>query len=76
MNTKFSKLSFTIAVSAAMIAGASVASPTVVSFGNATATSTSGSFVADNAIDKNKNTTGRLTPVVQPGLRNSVAASA
>lgn len=56
MNTKFSKLSFTIAVSAAMIAGASIASPTVVSFGDATATSTSGSFVADNAIDKNKNT--------------------
>ncbi|BBD64346.1 Alginate lyase [Nostoc commune NIES-4072] len=56
MNTKFSNLSFTIAVSAAMIAGASVASPTVVSFSDATATSTSGSFVADNAIDKNKNT--------------------
>ncbi|MBN4000318.1 polysaccharide lyase family 7 protein [Nostoc sp. LPT] len=56
MNTKFSKLSFTIAVSTAMIASASLASPTVVSFSDATATSTSGSFVADNAIDKNKNT--------------------
>lgn len=39
-----------------MIASASLASPTVVSFSDATATSTSGSFVADNAIDKNKNT--------------------
>ncbi|MBG1260343.1 polysaccharide lyase family 7 protein [Nostoc commune] len=56
MNTKFSKLSFTIGILAAMIAGASVASPTIVSFSDATATSTSGSFVADNAIDKNKNT--------------------
>ena len=56
MNTKFSKLSFTIAVSAAMIASASVASPAVVSFSDATATSTSGLFVAPNAIDKNKNT--------------------
>ena len=56
MNTKFSKLSFMIGISAAMIANVSVASPTVVSFSDATATSTSGSFVADNAIDKNKNT--------------------
>ncbi|MBW4455850.1 MAG: polysaccharide lyase family 7 protein [Nostoc indistinguendum CM1-VF10] len=56
MNTKLSKLSFTIGISAAMIAGASVASPTIVSFNDATATSTSGSFVADNVIDKNKNT--------------------
>ncbi|MEH2079239.1 MAG: polysaccharide lyase family 7 protein [Nostoc sp.] len=56
MNTKFSKLSFKIAVSAAIIGSASVALPAVVSFRDATATSTSGSFVADNAIDKNKNT--------------------
>ncbi|MEH1997117.1 polysaccharide lyase family 7 protein [Nostoc sp.] len=56
MNTKFSKLSFTIAVSATMIASASVASPTVVSFSDATATSVRDSFVADNAIDKNQNT--------------------
>ncbi|MDZ8238733.1 discoidin domain-containing protein [Nostoc sp. ChiQUE01b] len=56
MNTKFSKLSFTIAVSAAIIGSASVALPAVVSFSDATATSTSGSFIADNAIDKNKNT--------------------
>ncbi|MCC5620365.1 polysaccharide lyase family 7 protein [Nostoc sp. CHAB 5715] len=56
MNTKFSNLSFTIAVSAAMIASASVASPTVVSFSDATATSVRGVFVAANAIDKNKNT--------------------
>ena len=54
MNTKFSKLSFTIAVSAAMIAGASVASPTVVSFSDASATSTSGSFVADTAISRTR----------------------
>ncbi|MFN6478200.1 polysaccharide lyase family 7 protein [Nostoc sp. DedQUE07] len=56
MNTKFSKLYFTIAVSAAIIGSASVALSAVVSFSDATATSTSGSFVADNAIDKNKNT--------------------
>ncbi|MEH2182095.1 polysaccharide lyase family 7 protein [Nostoc sp.] len=56
MNTKFSKQYFTIAVSAAIIGSASVALPAVVSFSDATATSTSGSFVADNAIDKNKNT--------------------
>ncbi|MEH1836673.1 MAG: polysaccharide lyase family 7 protein [Nostoc sp.] len=56
MNTKFSKLYFTIAVSVAIIGSASVALPAVVSFSDATATSTSGSFVADNAIDKNKNT--------------------
>ncbi|MEH1845255.1 MAG: polysaccharide lyase family 7 protein [Nostoc sp.] len=56
MNTKFSKLYFTIAVSVAIISSASVALPAVVSFSDATATSTSGSFVADNAIDKNKNT--------------------
>ena len=56
MNTKFSKLSFTIGVSAAMIASASVASPTTVSFSDANATSVRDSFVADNAIDKNKNT--------------------
>ncbi|MDZ8134794.1 MAG: polysaccharide lyase family 7 protein [Nostoc sp. DedQUE04] len=56
MNRKFSKLYFTIAVSAAIIGSASVALSAVVSFSDATATSTSGSFVADNAIDKNKNT--------------------
>ena len=56
MNTKFSKLSFTIAVSTAMIASASLASLTVVSFSDITATSVRGLFVADNAIDKNKST--------------------
>jgi hypothetical protein len=49
MKTKFSKLSFAIAISTAIIAVASVASAAVMSFSNASATSASGLFVADNA---------------------------